>query len=58
VDYDSGELGDCLRRVLFPGAGEQIDHYEFTTAQLKTMLEVITLVVICAFSVWVPTGDY
>lgn len=29
-----------------------IGHYEFTAAQLKTIQEVITLVVCCAFSVW------
>ncbi|MGQ0557033.1 MAG: DMT family protein [Nitrospiraceae bacterium] len=30
----------------------RIGHYEFTAAQLKTIQEVITLVVFCAFSVW------
>ena len=29
----------------------RIRHYEFTAAQLKTIQEVITLVVFCAFSV-------
>ena len=30
----------------------RIGHYEFSSAQLKTIQEVITLVVFCAFSVW------
>lgn len=32
-------------------------HARFTTAQLKTMQEVITLVVFCAFSVWYLKED-
>ena len=52
MDRDSGELGDCLRRVLFSSTGQPIGHYEFSAAQLKTVQEVITLVVFCAFSVW------
>ena len=30
----------------------RIGHYEFSAAQLKTIQEVITLVVFCAFSMW------
>ena len=30
----------------------RIGHYQFNAAQLKTIQEVITLVVFCAFSVW------
>jgi uncharacterized protein (DUF486 family) len=36
----------------FQVPANRIGHYEFSAAQLKTMQEVITLVVFCAFSVW------
>jgi len=39
VDCDPGELGN------------RIGHYQFNAAQLKTIQEVITLVVFCIFSV-------
>lgn len=32
-------------------SANRIGHYEFTAAQLKTIQEVITLVVFCVFSV-------
>ena len=52
MDRDSGELGHCFLRVLFSGPGQnRIGHYEFNAAQLKTIQEVITLVVFCVFSV-------
>ena len=35
----------------FQVPGNRIGSYEFTTAQLKTIQEVITLLVFCAFSV-------
>ena len=35
----------------FQVPGNRIGSYEFTTAQLKTIQEVITLVVFCVFSV-------
>jgi uncharacterized protein (DUF486 family) len=52
VNRDSGERG----RIAFVEYCSQvrancIGHYEFTAAQLKTIQEVITLVVFCIFSV-------
>ena len=51
MDRDSGELGNCLRRVLLPSAGESHRTLPIQRAQLKTILEVITLVAFCIFSV-------
>jgi hypothetical protein len=51
VDRDSGELWDCLRRVLFPSAGKSNRLLPIQRGQLKTIQEVITLVVFCVFSV-------
>ena len=36
----------------FQVPANRIGHYEFSAAQLKTIQEVITLVVFCAFSMW------
>jgi hypothetical protein len=36
----------------FQVPANRIGHYQFTAAQLKTIQEVITLVVFCVFSVW------
>ncbi|TAJ29662.1 MAG: hypothetical protein EPO64_03675, partial [Nitrospirae bacterium] len=36
----------------FQVPANRIGHYQFSAAQLKTIQEVITLVVFCAFSVW------
>jgi uncharacterized protein (DUF486 family) len=47
----SRQLGHCLRRVLLPSPANRIGHFEFTAAQLKTIQEVITLVVFFVFSV-------
>ena len=47
----SRQLGDCLRRVLFPSAGESNRTLPIQRRQLKTIQEVITLVVFCVFSV-------
>jgi uncharacterized protein (DUF486 family) len=52
VQSHSGELVDCVCRVLLSGAGERIGSYEFSAVQLKTIQEVITLVVFSGFSVW------
>ncbi len=35
----------------FQVPANRIDHYQFSAAQLKTMQEVITLVVFCGFSI-------
>ena len=51
MDRHSCKLGHSLLRVLFSGSGNRIGHYEFNAAQLKTIQEVITLVVFCFFSV-------
>jgi hypothetical protein len=51
VDRDSGELGDCLRRILFSSAGESDRALPVQRRALKTIHEVITLVVFCVFSV-------
>ena len=51
VHRDSGELGDCLCRILFQVPANRIGHGQFTAAQLKTIQEVITLVVFSVFSV-------
>jgi hypothetical protein len=52
VGGDPGELGDRVRGILLPGAGEPDRPLPVTAAQLKTIQEVITLVVFCGFSVW------
>lgn len=36
----------------FQVPANRIGHYQFTAAQLKTIQEVITLIVFCGFSVW------
>ena len=36
----------------FQVPANRIGHYQFSAAQLKTIQEVITLVVFCGFSVW------
>jgi uncharacterized protein (DUF486 family) len=36
----------------FQVPANRLGHYQFTAAQLKTIQEVITLVVFCVFSVW------
>jgi hypothetical protein len=36
----------------FQVPANRIGHYSFSAAQLKTIQEVITLVVFCGFSVW------
>ena len=44
--------GIAFVEYCFQVPANRIGHYEFTAAQLKTIQEVITLVVFCAFSVW------
>ena len=44
--------GIAFVEYCFQVPANRIGHYEFSTAQLKTIQEVITLVVFCAFSVW------
>ena len=46
MDGDSGELGHRVREYC---PANRIGHYEFTAAQLKTIQEVITLIVFCVF---------
>ncbi len=43
--------GIAFVEYCFQVPANRIGHYEFTAAQLKTIQEVITLVVFCAFSV-------
>ena len=43
--------GIALVEYCFQVPANRIGHYDFTAAQLKTMQEVITLVVFCVFSV-------
>jgi len=50
VQGHSHQLAHRFRRILFPGAPNRIGSYEFTTAQLKTIQEVITLTVFSIFS--------
>jgi uncharacterized protein len=45
------QLDDRPRRVLLSGARKPHGSYRFSTAQLKTIQEVITLVVFSIFSV-------
>jgi uncharacterized protein (DUF486 family) len=44
--------GIAFVEYCFQVPANRIGHYAFTAAQLKTIQEVITLVVFCAFSVW------
>jgi len=41
----------ALVEYCFQVTANRISHYEFTAARLKTIQEVITLVVFCVFSV-------
>ena len=43
--------GIALAEYLFQVPANRIGHYEFSAAQLKTIQEVITLIVFCVFSV-------
>ena len=43
--------GIAFVEYCFQVPANRIGHYQFTAAQLKTMQEVITLVVFCVFSV-------
>jgi uncharacterized protein (DUF486 family) len=43
--------GIAFVEYCFQMSANRIGHYEFTAAQLKTIQEVITLVVFCVFSV-------
>jgi uncharacterized protein len=45
------ELGDRLHRVLHGGTSHRLGSAVYTTAQLKTMQEVITLLVFAGFSI-------
>jgi hypothetical protein len=54
VAGDPRELGHRLLRVLLPGPANRIGAAQFSTAQLKTIQEVITLVVFSIFSVTYP----
>ncbi len=51
MDCDCRELGDRFVEYCFQVPANRIGHYEFSAAQLKTIQEVITLVVFCVFSV-------
>ena len=44
--------GIAFVEYCFQVPANRIGHVEFSAAQLKTIQEVITLVVFCAFSVW------
>ncbi|MBM4124608.1 MAG: DMT family protein [Nitrospira sp.] len=44
--------GIAFVEYCFQVPANRIGHYQFTAAQLKTIQEVITLVVFCGFSVW------
>ena len=46
VSRGNAFVGHC-----FQVPANRIGHYEFTAAQLKTIQEVITLIVFCVFSV-------
>ena len=43
--------GIAFLEYCFQVPANRIGHYQFTAAQLKTIQEVITLVVFCAFSI-------
>ena len=49
---DPGELGHRLLRVLPCGPANRWGNSVYSAAQLKTIQEVITLIVFCGFSVW------
>jgi hypothetical protein len=51
VESDYGQLGHRVFRILFQVPASRIGSYEFDTAQLKTIQEVITLTVFAVFSV-------
>lgn len=51
MDRHPGELGIAFVEYCFQVPANRIGHYEFTAAQLKTIQEVITLIVFCVFSV-------
>jgi uncharacterized protein (DUF486 family) len=51
VESDCRQLGHCFLRVLFRGAANRFGSYEFTSAQLKTIQEVITLSVFSIFPI-------
>jgi len=51
VDRGAGELGIAFFEYCFQVPANRIGHYEFNAAQLKTIQEVITLIVFCVFSV-------
>lgn len=42
----------------FQVPANRIGSYEFSTAQLKTIQEIVTLVVFCFFSVWYLKEDF
>jgi uncharacterized protein (DUF486 family) len=44
--------GIAFVEYCFQVPANRIGHYQFSAAQLKTIQEVITLVVFCGFSVW------
>ena len=44
--------GIAFVEYCFQVPANRIGHYQYTAAQLKTIQEVITLVVFCGFSVW------
>jgi hypothetical protein len=53
LDCGAGELVHRLHRILSGGAGEPIGSFVYTPAQLKTMQEIITLVVTAPWACWV-----
>ena len=58
MDRDRGELADCLREYCFQVPANRLGSYQFSTAQLKTIQEVITLVVFSIFSVTYLREDF
>jgi hypothetical protein len=51
IELGDGRLGDCFFEYCFQVPANRIGSYEFTTAQLKTIQEIIMLTVFAAFSV-------
>ena len=51
LESDSGQLGIAFFEYCFQVPANRIGSYEFNTAQLKTIQEVITLTVFAVFSV-------
>ena len=49
MDRHPPELGDCVCGLRLSSAGKP-DHNEFTAAQLKTIQEVMTLILFCVSS--------